>query len=119
MIDDVAPRLNSDAIARLRRFGGDPLLFEMIDLLTAGAPKWLDVVRKALAGGDAERARSAFHALKSSTGQLGAGHLQALCEQGERLAGRGDLAGVAALMPALDAEHYVVRVWLAGIRRGG
>ncbi|HVB31273.1 MAG TPA: Hpt domain-containing protein [Gemmatimonadaceae bacterium] len=118
MSDGLTPRFDPDAITRLRRFGGDPLLFQMIDLLTAAAPKRLDVVRDALASGDAEPARSAFHALKSSAGQLGAGHLQALCEQGELLAARGDLAGVSALLPELDAEHHAVREWLAGIRQG-
>ncbi|MHB1862892.1 MAG: Hpt domain-containing protein [Gemmatimonadaceae bacterium] len=118
MSDGPPLRFDPDAITRLRRFGGDSLLFQMIDLLAEAAPRRLDVVRDALASGDAERARSAFHALKSSAGQLGAGQLQALCEQGELLAARGDLAGVSALVPELHAEHEAVRGWLAGIRKG-
>ncbi len=106
------------AIARLRRFGGDALLFEMIDLLLAAAPRRLETARAGVAGGDPEPARAALHALKSSAGQLGAAGLQGLCEEGERLAAAGDVAAVAGLLPRLDAEYEAARRALAAIRAG-
>jgi HPt (histidine-containing phosphotransfer) domain-containing protein len=112
------PSIDPDAIARLRRFGGDALLFEMIDLLLSGAPKRLDAARLAVAAGAADPVRAALHSLKSTTGQLGAAQMQAMCERGEGLAAAGDLAGLAALMPDLDAEYDAVRRRLETIRRG-
>lgn len=113
------PTIDPDALTRLRRFGGDGLLFEMIDLLLAGAPPRLDAARAAVAAGTAEPARAALHSLKSTTGQLGATVLQGMCEEGERRAAAGDLAALAALLPALDGEYEAVRRALTAIRDGG
>ena len=118
MDSDTPERFDAAAIGRLRRFGGDALLFEMIDLLTVSGPARLAVVREAIAGGDAATARAALHSLKSSTGQLGALALQALCERAEQIAAASDVAGVAALLPALDAESNAMVARLAAIRQG-
>ncbi|MDE3054416.1 MAG: Hpt domain-containing protein [Gemmatimonadota bacterium] len=109
------PPIDPAAIARLRRFGGDALLFEMIDLLLVGAPQRLEAAHS----GDLDRARAALHSLKSTAGQLGAAGVQALCEEGERAAGAGDAPGVAALLPRLDAEFEAARRALSAIREGG
>lgn len=119
MTSESPARFDSDAIARLRRFGGDALLFQMIDLVVAAAPGRLAAAREGVARGDAAAARAALHALKSSAGQLGAVTAQALCERGERLAGAGDVAAVAALMPLLETESTAMLEWLASIRVGG
>ena len=118
MEPDFTERFDDEAIARLRRFGGDALLHEMIDLLAAGAPARLAVAREAIANGDAEAARGVLHSLKSSAGQMGAMGVQAMCERAERLAAQGDVRGVAALLPALEAETDALLARLAVIRRG-
>lgn len=109
---------DADAIARLRRFGGDALVHEMIDSVLASGPARLDTVRAAVAADDAESARGALHALKSSSGQMGARALQATCERGEALAGAGDVAGVAAMLPDLMREFRAAADWLRGVRAG-
>jgi histidine phosphotransfer protein HptB len=118
MESDSTERFDDQAIARLRRFGGDALLFEMIDLLAAGAPARMAVAGEAVANGDADTARGVLHSLKSSAGQMGAVAVQALCERAERVAAQGDLPGVAALLPALDAEIQALLHRLAAIRDG-
>jgi HPt (histidine-containing phosphotransfer) domain-containing protein len=113
------PRFDAEAIARLHRFGGNALLFELIDLVSSGAPARLAIAREALSAGDAERARGAFHSLKSSAAQLGGVKMQALCERAEQVAGGGDAAAAAALLSELDAECAALLSWLAGVRNGG
>ncbi|MDE3151388.1 MAG: Hpt domain-containing protein [Gemmatimonadota bacterium] len=119
MTPESPARFDPEAIARLRRFGGDALLFQMIDVVVAAAPGRLAAVREGVARADAPAARAALHALKSSAGQLGAVTVQGLCERGERLAGGGDVAGVTALMPLLESESEAMLEWLASIRAGG
>jgi HPt (histidine-containing phosphotransfer) domain-containing protein len=114
-----AAHFDPEAITRLKRFGGDALVFEMIDLFSAGAPARLATAREAVDAGDGERARGVLHSLKSSAGQLGAVALQAMCEDGEQHAARGDVAAVAALLPAMDAEWAAVHQQLNAIRTGG
>ncbi len=109
---------DESAVARLRRFGGDTLLFEMIDRLSTAAPERLQAARDAIAGGDVERARAAFHSLKSSAGQLGGAAVQALCERAEHLARTGDVAAMGSLMPELDAEYEAMHSRLVAIRGG-
>lgn len=110
--------VDPDAIARLHRFGGATLVRELIDLFSSGALERLAAARQAVDAGDSEGARAAFHALKSSAGQLGAVRMQALCEDAEQTAGRGDVAGAATLLAELDVEWALVRESLASIREG-
>ncbi|HUX32982.1 MAG TPA: hypothetical protein VMV51_03850, partial [Gemmatimonadaceae bacterium] len=53
-----------DAIARLRKFGGDVLVHQMIEAMLAGAPARIATLRDAVAAGDAAGARAAMHSLK-------------------------------------------------------
>jgi len=115
----VSASFDPDAIVRLRKFGGDVLLHQMIDAMLAGAPGRIETLRVAVAAGDAGAARAALHSLKSTAGQMGAMAMAELCERGERLAGEGDLAAAAALLPALDAEFAAVHQRLLRIRQGG
>ena len=110
--------LDPDALARLHRFGGATLVYELIDLFSAGTPERLAAAHAAVDAGDSDGARGAFHALKSSAGQLGAVQMQALCEDAEQTAGRGDVAGAATLLAGIDVEWALVREHLATVREG-
>jgi HPt (histidine-containing phosphotransfer) domain-containing protein len=104
--------LDLDALRRLRRFGGEKLLREMVTLFLEHAPTRVSLAREHLRMGDAAGVRSALHALKSSAGQLGALQMQQLCNQGEVAARSGDLSGMAQLISELDAELVRVQMWL-------
>ncbi|HET7631831.1 MAG TPA: Hpt domain-containing protein [Gemmatimonadaceae bacterium] len=112
------PQFDDAAIARLRRFGGNALLFEMIDLFLGGATERVALARNGVADGDCERVRAVFHSMKSSTGQLGAVSFSVLCQRAEELAGAGDLAGIGSMLPELDAEFAAMCGWLSTIRAG-
>ena len=111
--DDELPATDPEALARLKRFGGDRLLHKMIALFLTAAPERIDAARTASASGDASAAELALHSLRSSSGQLGAVRMQQLSEQGEHRARRGSLDGVAQLADELEQELERVRHWLA------
>ena len=105
--------LDPSALRRLRRFGGEKLLAEMIALFAEHAPARLVAARNAFARGDSIGIKSALHALKSSAGQLGAARMHALCSTGERLARDGDLPSLEVVLNDLTNELPRVRQWLA------
>src|SRR3954468_7265127 len=106
------PATDTAALERLHRFGGATLLRRMVELFLIAAPERIAVVRAAQSAGDVEAAERALHSLRSSSGQLGANHLQQLCEKGELGARQGSLEGLADLASELDEELARVRVWL-------
>jgi len=106
------------ALDRLKRFGGDKLLHEMIALYLAGAPERIAAARAGTDGGDAPATELALHSLKSSSAQLGAMRMQRLSEQGEQLAKAGTLGIVGFLVQDIEEEFVRVQEWLAGVRDG-
>ncbi len=106
------------ALDRLRRFGGDKLLSEMIDLFLAHAGARLQAARSALDAGDVAGVRTSLHALKSSAAQLGAVRLSARCADGEALSERGSTAGLSEIIAAADADLHAAGAWLTAARRG-
>ena len=110
------PATDRSALDRLRRFGGQKLLAEMITLYLAAAPERLAAARAALGRSDPSGVEQALHALKSSAAQLGAMRMQRLSERGEALAMSGSLDGADALLTELEAEAERVHRWLAHAR---
>ena len=110
------PATDPTALVRLRRFGGQKLLAEMITLFLAAAPERLAAARAGLAKQDPSAVEHALHALKSSSAQLGAMQMQRLSERGEMLAGSGSLEGASALLDELEAERERVHAWLTAAR---
>lgn len=95
-----------DALDRLRRFGGDQLLRDMIDLFLEHAPVRIAAARLAVANADPRPAQLALHSLVSSCAQLGAERLRTIGARAEQLAGTP-----AALPPLLDAlDHELTAV---------
>lgn len=113
------PVTDPAALDRLKRFGGDKLLGEMITLFLAAAPERIAAARTGTQGGDAPATELALHSLKSSSAQLGAMRMQRICEQGEQLARVGDLAIIGSLVQELEEEFVRVNAWLTSIRDGG
>jgi HPt (histidine-containing phosphotransfer) domain-containing protein len=110
------PATDREALARLERFGGVKLLHEMIALFLENAPRRLSIAEGGLARGDAPSVDEALHSLKSSSAQLGAPRLSALCERGESIAHRGTLEGIGPLLRECRDELGRVQQWLATVR---
>ena len=105
------------ALVRLQRFGGARLLNEMISLYVQTASARLAAAEAGLTTGDPAATASALHSLKSSSAQLGAARLSALCEQGETIAQSGALQGLAILLAASREELERVERWLEAASR--
>jgi two-component system, sensor histidine kinase and response regulator len=112
------PATDPAALDRLKRFGGDKLLREMIALFLVAAPERLESARRAGAAADPGGVEQALHSLKSSSAQLGAMRMQRLSEQGEHRARGGSVDGLGTLLAELDDEHARVRQWLTRTRDG-
>jgi HPt (histidine-containing phosphotransfer) domain-containing protein len=109
---------DAEALARLRRFGGDKLLHEMIGLYLAAAPERLSAAKAGVANGDRPAAELALHSLKSSSAQLGATRVGKLSEQGENIARSGTLDGIAEIIVEMEAELARATTWLERVRNG-
>ncbi len=103
------------ALERLRRFGGDALLRDMIDLFLEHAPKRIAASRQALAANDLAPVRLSVHSLVSSCAQLGAERMRRLSADAEQ-AVAADPGALAGLLEALEREFAVVRPMLAAAR---
>jgi CheY-like chemotaxis protein/HPt (histidine-containing phosphotransfer) domain-containing protein len=84
-----SPELNSAALERLRRLGGDQFAMDMIDLFLSYGSQKLGDAMAALHNGKLEDVADAVHPIKSSAGNVGATKLQELCGMIERSAQEG------------------------------
>ncbi|MEO8621354.1 MAG: Hpt domain-containing protein [bacterium] len=110
------PPNDSDALERLKRFGGGKLLSEMIALFLASAPDRIGAARAGFDAGDASAIEMALHSLKSSSAQLGAMRMQRLSERGEHIAHTGSLDSVGQIVQDLEEEFPRVQDWLERAR---
>jgi HPt (histidine-containing phosphotransfer) domain-containing protein len=113
-MDDV---LDPAVVADLRRaqeaFANPEFIRQLVDLFRASAPVKLDLVRQALAAGDALPVRDAAHALRSSCGMLGASRMAGACGEMEEAASRADLTAAAAALREADEQLPAVLEALA------
>jgi len=101
-----------DELRKLAAKSGSDLVRRIIAAYLADTPKRLSSLRKALQTSDPECLRSAAHALKSSSGNVGAEGLVALSFEMEKL-GRGrSMQGAAALVARAENEFERVAMRL-------
>jgi len=108
-----------DRIRALQRPGAPDLVSKLIDLYLQSAPDWLGRLRDAVAAGDAEALRQAAHGLKSSSGNLGAQPLVALCKTLEERGRMRQLDDAPALLAAVETQYQQLREALTLERRDG
>jgi HPt (histidine-containing phosphotransfer) domain-containing protein len=112
-LEDEIPSCDRGALARLRGWGGMPLVHDLVHLFGSITPGRLRTVRTALDSGDSPAAEAAAHTLGSSAGQLGAARMQRLCMQIEALSASGRVADALPLLPEMEDEYQRHRAWLA------
>jgi signal transduction histidine kinase/DNA-binding response OmpR family regulator/HPt (histidine-containing phosphotransfer) domain-containing protein len=94
-----------ERIRDLHRRGGPNLLGKMAELYLSSSRALIDDARAALASGDASGVAQALHALKSSSGSIGATLLADLCERLEAAGRHSDLDGAESHFEAVVVEH--------------
>ena len=90
--------LNSAALDRLREWGGEKLLGQMVRLFLENSKTRMDQIRAGAEQGDPSEAEKGSHSLKSSAANLGAESLQDLTARIEDAAVEGDLETIRGLM---------------------
>ncbi|HJV03035.1 MAG TPA: EAL domain-containing protein [Burkholderiaceae bacterium] len=110
---DPAPAspVDRDVFDKLRDILGATLP-HAINPFLEDAPTSLDELEQAVHGGDIETARARAHALKGSSGNLGATDLAQLAAQAEQLAIAHKVAEIEPLLPQLRASYHDVAEFL-------
>ncbi len=81
---------------------GEPIIPQIVDSYLASTPPLLERLREAAGRGDSNGLREHAHALKSSSGTVGARNLAELCKELEHVARQGAVP---------DAEEQVAGIW--------
>lgn len=110
--------LDQSALARLRDWGGDKLLAQMIRLFLENAPGRMDQIRNGVSTGDVGESEKGAHSLKSSAANVGAHHVRSIAADMERIAGGGDAPGVQQLLPSLEVAFGEAISALEAVEKG-
>ncbi len=104
-----AGNLETGAMARLRRLGGDQFVGEMIGLFLDYAPSKIADAWRAAKVGDCAAVSKAVHPLKSSAGNVGASRVQALAAELEEAADAQRVPDMNRLVGELEAAFAEVK----------
>jgi HPt (histidine-containing phosphotransfer) domain-containing protein len=110
--------LDTKALDRLREWGGEKLLAQMVRLFLENAPQRMAQVRLGAGEGDVKEAERGAHSLKSSAANLGAQRVRNLAADAERAASAGDREAVATLLPDLEEAFSQVIQALESVEKG-
>jgi two-component system cell cycle response regulator DivK len=101
------------ALARLIQLGGQQFASDLAAIYLDDMPLRITTAQAALRVGNAATLAKAVHSMKSSSAQLGATDLAALCESVEDAAERGDIATAGTHFTALEAAYAAFAGWLS------
>ena len=106
--------LDSAALERLCRLGGDSFASEMIQLFLSYSQQKIAEAREAQASGNAGALSKAVHPIKSSAGNVGSRRVQELATQIEKLANEGQCETLAGLVKDLEEAFAAAKRELEG-----
>jgi len=110
--------LDSATLEQLHHLDTDGLFVDrMVTAFLHKSPADLDTLREAIVAGDLEAVRKAAHSFKSSSANLGALPLAALCNELEMASRNADLAGSHRLVTAVEIEFNRARKALLDLKR--
>ena len=98
------PLVDLAQMERLNEWGGPGLQKKMVDLFLTHALERLEQIKEGVSSGNADKAETGAHTLKSSAGNVGAQRVQFLASDAEVLAEAGKLEEVKAMLPSLEKE---------------
>ena len=110
--------LELSALDRLKEWGGDKLLAQMIHLFLTNAPGRMAQIRSGIDAGDIKEAEKGAHSLKSSSANVGAMHLRTIAADMERAAADGEAAAVTALLPSMESAFSQAISALESVEKG-
>jgi two-component system cell cycle response regulator DivK len=101
------------ALARLIQLGGQQFASDLAAIYLDDMPLRIATAQTALHAGNVATLAKAAHSMKSSSAQLGATDLAALCESLEDAAERGDIATSRTHFTAIEAAYASFASWLS------
>jgi HPt (histidine-containing phosphotransfer) domain-containing protein len=117
VVNTASPVLDPDTITELRRARVEyetPLLIrQLVEIYRANAPRRIEQLKGAVAGGDARMLALAAHTLKTNCAMLGATGMAALCATLEEYGDRGLFDDAAAVLTQVETEFERVLAALA------
>ena len=116
-----ATNVDPGALEQLRALGSDgggDLIRRVVDTFLESSNEIVRTLRDALKAKDPEAMASAAHKLKSSSAQVGAVRLSALCKDLEARGREGSMAGAQELVDDLSGELEAVGEWLVARQFG-
>jgi CheY-like chemotaxis protein len=99
-----APPIDASTISVLQQID-DRLLREVIDIYVSEAPKRIASIRDAISKRDPQLLAAAAHALRSSSGNVGASRVREICAELEKIGRSGEITGAPKLVEELVAEY--------------
>lgn len=100
-----SPVIDPAALDRLREWGGEKLLGQMVELFLENAEARMDQIREGVREGDIDESQKGSHSLKSSAANVGAETVRHLAAEIEGASTRGDSDQVARLLPELEEAY--------------
>ena len=110
--------LDPKALDRLREWGGEKLLGQMVRIFIENSPTRMEQIRNGGSDGDLKEAERGAHSLKSSAANLGLEAFRAVAADMEARAAKGDLASVRAILPDLEATYEQGLEAVKSVERG-
>ena len=110
--------LHPQAAERLRDWGGDKLLGQMVRLFLENSPTRMEQIRAGVDGSDAKEAERAAHSLKSSAANLGAEELRSHASDMERTAATRDVDAMRGKLALLDGAYARAVAALQTVEKG-
>jgi HPt (histidine-containing phosphotransfer) domain-containing protein len=112
------PVIDPPTFQALKEMSGSDFMPELIDTFLEDAPRMMDDLHLALAGGDAETFRRTAHSFKSNCRTFGALGLAELARELELIARENRLADVGDKLQGLAVDYDQVASALKGLRDG-
>ncbi|MFQ5773134.1 MAG: response regulator [Kiloniellaceae bacterium] len=104
----VLDRSALEGIRALQRDGAPDTLVKVVGVYLEHSPRLLETIERAVAARDAEGLCNAAHSLKSSTANVGATELAALCKELEAMGREHRLDGARGLLDQVRAQYALV-----------
>lgn len=110
--------IDPEALDRLREWGGDKLLNQMVQLFLENSVARMDQICSGVSEGDLGKAEAGAHSLKSSAANVGAGQVRALSMEMEDRSSAGDGEALKSLLPQLEEAYDQATAALGSIISG-
>lgn len=110
--------IDTQALERLKEWGGDKLAAQMVRLFLKNSGTRMDQIRDGVTRGDVQEAERGAHSLKSSAANIGAESLRTLATRVESASLASDAAALRLLLPEIEEAYAAAIYELSSIEKG-